>query len=188
MVQSFTEKEFLEPKWFVLFLRSNQEKKTAQRLDVTGIEHYLPCCHSVRQWKDRRVNLEMPLFPGYIFVKLPLIERMKVLILPNVISFVSTGGFPSEISENEIGWLKRGTKEGQAEPHPYLTAGQRVVITNGAMSGMEGILVRDQKNARVVVALESIARAFVIEIDVSSVQFLKKPASNSTIPNVKIAV
>ncbi|HZU32129.1 MAG TPA: transcription termination/antitermination NusG family protein, partial [Candidatus Angelobacter sp.] len=87
------------PYWFVLYVRANQEKKTALRLSGNDIEHFLPCYQSVRQWTDRRVTLEMPLFPGYIFVRLPFIERMKALTLPNVVEMIGSKSAPSIVSE-----------------------------------------------------------------------------------------
>ena len=70
-------------RWYVLFVRSNQEKRVALGLSDRGIEHLLPCYGSLRQWKDRRVKLDIPLFPGYLFVHLPLSERMQALTIPS---------------------------------------------------------------------------------------------------------
>lgn len=164
-----------DPQWFVLFVRSNQEKKTAQRLAGYQIEHFLPCCRSLRQWKDRRVTLEVPLFPSYVFVRLPLIERARVLSLPHVVSLLGTKNAPSAVSEEEIAWIRRSVEYGEVAPHPYLTVGQRVIITTGILSGMQGILVRKQSKTRVVVALDSIARAFVVEVDPAWVEPLDQP-------------
>jgi len=169
-----------EPKWFVLFVRCNQEKMTAQRLTEQEVEHFLPCYQSVRQWKDRRVTLEMPLFPGYLFVHLPLIERARVLTLPNVVSLVGNRNSPSEISEQEIAWIKQGIKHGNAMPYPYLKVGQRVVITSGVLSGMQGILVRKQNKTRVVVSLDSISRGFVVEVDIASVKPIGRSVAEQT--------
>jgi transcription antitermination factor NusG len=159
-----------DPKWYVLFVCSNQEKKVTQHLKSRDVEHYLPCYSSVRQWKDRRVKLQIPLFPGYIFVHLPLIERNKVLTIPHVVSLVGPKGQPSQVSEEEIHWIILGVQCGTAGPHPYLTVGERVVVTEGALSGMEGVLLRRHNNTRIVVALESIARAFTVEIDAACVR------------------
>lgn len=154
-----------EPRWYVLFVRTNQEKRVAQNLKCNDVEHFLPCYSSMRQWKDRRVKLEMPLFPGYVFVKLPLIERIKALKVPNVISLVGAGSSYAEISEEEIAWIQRGVESGTALPHPHLAIGQRVMIKSGVMAGMEGVLLQMKNSARVVVSLDSINRAFVVEID-----------------------
>lgn len=155
----------LHPQWFVLFVRCNQEKTTVRRLADQEIEHFLPCCRSVRQWKDRRVTLEMPLFPGYVFVRMPFSERARVLALPNVVSLIGSKASPSVISEEEIGWIRQGVEHGNAMPHPHFTAGQRVRIISGPLSGMRGVLVRKQNSTRVVVCLDSISRGFVVEVD-----------------------
>lgn len=156
-----------QPRWYVLFVRSNQEKKVAEALRGRDLEYFLPCYKSLRQWKDRRVMLEIPLFPGYIFLRLLLGERARALTIPNVVELVGTRNQPSAISEEEIAWIKLGIEHGRAEPYPYLALGQRVIVTEGVMSGMEGILVRKRNNTRVVVSLDSIARSFVVELDVS---------------------
>jgi len=155
------------PNWFVLFVRANQEKMTARRLQSHDVEHFLPCCRSLRQWKDRRVTLEMPLFPGYVFVRLPFRDRMTVLTLPNVVGLVGSRSVPSIVTPEEIEGIRRGVEHGNAAPHPHLTMGQRVAIVAGALRGMEGILVRAQNGTRLVVSVESIARSFAVEVDIS---------------------
>jgi transcription antitermination factor NusG len=155
------------PKWFVLSVRANQEKKTAQRLASYEIEHLLPCYPSVRQWKDRRVTLEMPLFPGYVFVYLPFVERVRVLSLPNVVGLIGSKNAPSVVSADEIDCIRRGVEFGNAAPHAALVEGQHVVITDGVLRGMEGTLLRSNNNTRVVVAIDSIARCFAVEVDIS---------------------
>jgi transcription antitermination factor NusG len=160
------------PQWFVLFVRTNQEKTTASRLDHLQIEHFLPCFRSLRQWKDRRVTLDVPLFPGYVFVHLPHAERMRVLTLPNVLYFVGSGSSPAVLTDEEIAWIGRGLQSGNAMPHECLSEGQRVVITSGALAGLKGIMVRKVNNTRVVISLDSIGRAFAVEVDFESVRAL----------------
>jgi transcription antitermination factor NusG len=164
--------EFLAPQWYVLFVRSNQEKRVAHSLDRRGVEHFLPCYSSLRHWKDRRIRLEMPLFPGYVFIRLPFVERLLALTVANVISVVGRKDSPAVISSDEIAWIRCGLAHGQAEPHEYLQVGQRVMITSGPLSGMQGVLTRKTNGARVVVSLDSIARAFMVEVDESSIKVL----------------
>jgi transcription antitermination factor NusG len=170
--KSFLRGDFFVPRWYALFVRCNQEKRVTASLHERGIEHLLPCYSSVRHWKDRRVRLEMPLFPGYVFVRLPLTERLQALTVPNVLSLVGRKDSPSVISEEEIAWIRSGVAHGQAHPHEYLKAGQRVMIVDGPLSGMQGILLRRSNGPRVVISLDSIARAFVIEVDESNVKAL----------------
>ena len=54
--------------------RAHHEKRVAAELGARSVEHFLPLYSSVRRWKDRRVQLELPLFPGYVFVRLPFSE------------------------------------------------------------------------------------------------------------------
>lgn len=162
--------EWLVPNWYVLFVRSNQEKRVAQHLSSRAVEYFLPTYESPRQWQDRKVTLVSPLFPGYIFVRLALIERSTVLHVPNVVSLVGTRNIPSVIPNEEIEWIRRGIAHGKAEPHPYLKLGDLVVITVGPMAGIEGSLIRMHNCARILVRLNSISRAFVVEIDSNCVE------------------
>lgn len=168
-----------DPKWFVLFVRCNHEKRTAHRLAETQVEHFLPCYLSRRQWKDRRVTLEMPLFPGYLFVRLPFVERSRVLTLPNVVSLVGGKNSPSVVSEDEIHWIRLGIDHGNAMPHPSPAVGQRVRIISGALSGLQGVLMRHQNGTRVVICLDSISRSFIVEVDLSAIETLPLPCLNT---------
>ena len=172
-----------DPKWFVLFVRANQEKRTALRLREYEVEHFFPSYRSVRQWKDRRVTLEMPLFPGYIFVRLPFVERARVLTLPNVVSLVGNRNFPSVVAEEEIAWIRRAVEHGNVLPHPHLSAGQRVAIISGPLHGMQGIVLRQQNNVRVVISIDSISRGFVVEVDVASI----RPVAQSVVEETRQA-
>jgi transcription antitermination factor NusG len=154
-------------KWFVLHVRVNQEKRTAQRLACSEVEYFLPCYQSLRQWKDRRVTLEMPLFPGYVFVYIDLVDRLKVLTLPNVVGLVGSRNSPSIVSPEEIDRIRRGVEFGNAAPHAAFAVGQRVLITDGALQGMSGCLLRGANNTRVVISIDSIARSFVVDVDIS---------------------
>jgi transcription antitermination factor NusG len=154
-----------DPRWYVLFVRSNQEKRVSSHLSSRGVEHFLPCYSSVRRWKDRRVALEMPLFPGYIFVRFPLLERMKALTVPNVVSLVGTSSSPSVMSDEEIASVRLAVEHGNAEPSGYLREGDRVTIISGVMAGMEGFFVRRQNGVRMIVSLDSIGKAFALEVD-----------------------
>lgn len=164
-----------QPNWYALFVRSNQEKRVAARLEFRGVEHFLPCYLSERQWKDRRVQLERPLFPGYVFVRLAPRDRMHVLTVPNVVNLVGTRSEPSIIPEEEITWIREGVTQGCAEPHPVVDTGARVVVVRGTLEGLQGTLLRAQNGARVLVSIDSIAQAFVVNIDLGDIRYLASP-------------
>jgi transcription antitermination factor NusG len=156
--------------WYVLMVRSNHEKRIAHALGERGIAHFLPCYRSLRQWKDRRITLELPLFPSYLFVRISLAERLRALTIPHVFSLVGTGGSPATVSEREIDSIRRGVEHGEAQPYPYLTVGEPVVVTQGPMCGVAGILVCQQNSARVVISVQTIARSIVLNVDSASVR------------------
>ncbi|HEY2115695.1 MAG TPA: UpxY family transcription antiterminator [Candidatus Angelobacter sp.] len=167
---------WLEPQWYVLFVRSNQEKRVVQHLASRSIEHFLPLWESVRHWQDRKVKLLKPLFPGYVFVRLSLVDRLNALRVPNVLNLVGTKNAPAIVSDEEIGWIKTGLAYGQAEPYPYLQdlkAGQVVLIKAGAMNGLKGTLVGIQNSTRVLVRINSISRAFAVEVEGSDLSVVQ---------------
>ena len=164
---------FVEPRWYAAYTSANHEKRVADQLAVRGVESYLPQYDSVRQWKDRKVRLQMPLFPGYVFVHLALQSRLKVLQVPGVAYLVGFAGRPVAVPEEEFarirGFLQKGLR---AEPHAYLEAGRRVRVRSGPLEGMEGIVVRRKNGNRLVVSLELIQRAMAVDLDGVDVELL----------------
>jgi transcription antitermination factor NusG len=161
-----TSEEYGRTGWYALHVRCNQEHAVARGLCCRGIPHFLPSYDSLRQWKDRRVKLQMPLFPGYLFVRIPIRDRMLVVTVPNVVALVGSGSSPTPVPQEQIDWIQRGIEHGHALPHEWLAVGRQVLIVQGPMAGLEGILVSQRNSSRVVVALESITQAFAVEVDV----------------------
>jgi len=172
-----------ESNWYAVHVRCNQEWNVQKGLSCRGISHFLPCYESVRQWKDRRVKLDLPLFPGYLFVRIALGDRLRVVTVPHVVSLVGSGNNPTAISQEQIDWIQRGIEHGNALPHEWLVVGQRVMVMQGAMAGLEGILVCKRNSSRVVIALESIAQAFAVEVDAQQLTAL--PTNRGTWRAVK---
>jgi transcription antitermination factor NusG len=131
----------------------------------------LPLYRSLRRWKDRRKELDLVLFPGYIFVRIALINRLQVLQLPGVTRFVSFSGLPASVPAEDVEALRNGFAHNlRLEYHPFLTVGRRVRVVSGPLSGARGILVRRKKNdCRLVISLEAIMRSVSLEIDESDV-------------------
>jgi transcription antitermination factor NusG len=157
--------------WYAAYTCANHEKSVAEQLSVRSVEHFLPLYESVRRWKDRRVHLQLPLFPGYVFVRLALRDRLQVLQIPSLARLVSFNGTPAALPEAEIEALKAGLERGlHAVPHPYLKAGRRVRITTGPLEGLEGIVIRKKNALRFVISLDLIMRSVAIEIAVADLE------------------
>jgi transcription antitermination factor NusG len=165
-----TQMAMVEPRWYAAYTCANHEKNVAAELGAREVEHFLPLYSSVRRWKDRRVQLDLPLFPGYLFVRLALPERLRVVQIPSVVRLVGFGGLPTALPDTEIETLRSGLCQSlRAEPHPFLTVGRRVRITAGPFAGLEGVLKRKKSSLRVVVTLELIQRSVAVEVDVAEI-------------------
>jgi transcription antitermination factor NusG len=156
-----------EAKWFAVYTNSRHEKRVDQHLSLRKIEHYLPVYRVQHKWSNGlKVTLDLPLFPGYIFVRIQRAERVRVLEIPGVLAIVGgTGGEPAPLPEEEIEALRIGLPLRRVEPHPLLKVGQRARIRSGAFEGMEGVVVRKKNSFRVVLTLDAIMQSFAVEVD-----------------------
>jgi transcription antitermination factor NusG len=167
--------DYLELRWYAAYTCANHEKRVREQLEPRSIESYLPLYEAVRRWKDRRMRLQLPLFPGYVFVRMALVDRLRVLQVPSVVRLVGFNGHLAALPDAEIEGLKNGLACGvRAEPHPFLTAGRRVRIKGGPLEGREGILLRRKGSLRVVLSIELIHRSIVVDVDVADVQPLTR--------------
>jgi transcription antitermination factor NusG len=162
---------FCQPFWYAAYTSANHEKRVAEQLTQRSVEHFLPLYDTVRRWKDRRVQLQLPLFHGYVFVRLALRDRLQVLQVPGVAKLVGFNGTPTPLPQEEIETLRTSLAGGvRAEPHPYLTVGRRVRVKAGPLAGVEGILVKRKNRARFVMSVALIQRAMAVEIDEADIE------------------
>src|SRR5258708_3631131 len=148
---SFLPDDYLDPRWYAVCTFSNHEKRVGDQLRERGVEHFLPLYDSVRRWKDRRVQLQLPLFPGYVFVHLALRDRLRILNIPSVARLVGFGGPPVALPDNEMEALRSSlAPQLRAEPNPFLKGGRRWRGAKGPLAALEGIVGRQKKQRRVV--------------------------------------
>jgi transcription antitermination factor NusG len=155
-----------EVHWYAAYISANHEKKVAVELARRSVECFLPLYSSVRRWKDRRVELDIPLFPGYVFVRFCLKERLRVLQIPGVVRFVGFGNCAVQVPEIEIKQIQEILNQGfRAEPHPYLTSGKRVRVKGGPLNSLEGVILRRKNRSRLVISFDLIQRSVAVELD-----------------------
>lgn len=155
--------------WLVAYTQPRHEKRVAEHLERKCIEQFLPLYESVRQWKGRRARVLMPLFPSYVFVRLPAESRVRVLELPGVVRLVGFADGPATLPDSEVETLRRGACA-RLEPYPYLTAGRKVRVRNGPLAGANGFLVRRKGGFRVVLSLALIERSVAAEVDLVDIE------------------
>ena len=165
----------VERNWYAVYTCPRHEKRVAEQIKQNRISCFLPMYRSLRRWKDRRKELELALFPGYVFVRIAFRDRLQVLQIASVVRFVGFNGRPIPLPENEMESLMNGLSSGvRAEPHPYLTVGRSVRVKYGPLAGTHGILVRRKEKFRVVLSLDLIMRSVAVEVDESDIE----PASS----------
>lgn len=163
--------------WAAVYTRHQHEKIVAQTLTAKGFEVFLPLYESVRRWKDRRKLLSLPLFPGYVFVRGALDRRLQVVTTPGIHMILYQGDKVATIQEEEIQAIRR-TVDGNfhVEPHPFLKCGELVRVKRGALSGIEGILVRKKNMFRLVLSVDLLAQSVAVEVDAADVEPLGNQA------------
>jgi len=159
--------------WYALRTRPRHEKCVAEQLRVRLVETYLPIYHCVHRWKNGvQAELELPLFPCYLFAHVSAQARLPVLQIPGVVGFAGPNATPTAISRDEIDTLRTATEQLKAEPHPFLNIGDRVRIVAGPLFGMEGILIRRKQALRVVLAIEIIMRSITVEVSAFEIEHI----------------
>jgi transcription antitermination factor NusG len=139
-------------------------------LEHKGVEQFLPTYRSRRIWADRIKTLDLPLFPGYVFCRIPMNARNVVVTVDGVVGLVGAGRQPLPVSDDEIESIRTLTQaQLPAEPWPFLKIGQTVRITHGSLAGVEGILIRVKNTWRLVVSVTLLERSVAVEIDAAFV-------------------
>ena len=147
------------------------EKKVANNLGELGHEFYLPTYESLRQWHDRKKKITLPLFPNYVFVKLNQVERLNVFGVKGVRKFVSIEKSPVTIAENVITELKKIINAGfDIQQENFFEQGAEVKIVKGQLAGMQGLIMDEDRNGRVLIRIDSLVRAFSINVPVEHLE------------------
>jgi transcription antitermination factor NusG len=157
-------------RWYAAYTLPRHEKAVADRLSKMELETYLPLYSAMHSWNHRQVRVELPLFPGYVFVRMDITRKARVLGHPGVIRMVGSNGKAAALPDDDIETLRSSLAVCKAEPYPFLTAGKRVRIKSGPLAGLEGKIVRRKGTVRLVVLINLIQRAILIELDAAHAQ------------------
>ena len=152
--------------WFALRTSPRHEKLVHARLLGRGIEAFLPLWGRWSQWKDRRMKIAVPLFPGYCFARFALADRAPVIKTAGVVDIVKTGGTPEPVTDREIESLQKLVRSRlEYDPHPGLREGTAVEVVRGPLLGVRGILIRREARCRLVISVNVIRQGAAVEID-----------------------
>jgi transcription antitermination factor NusG len=132
-----------------------------------GYEELLPLYRTSRRWSDRVKQIDLPLFPGYLFCRFdPANRTLPILTTPGVIGIVGAGKTPVAVADHEIDAVRRMIGSGlAAQPWPYLGVGSLVYMEAGPLAGLEGTVTNIDKVCRLVVSVPLLQRSVAVEID-----------------------
>lgn len=160
--------------WFALNVKSRYERIAAKFLENRGHEWFLPMYKSRRCWSDRIKELDVPLFPGYLFCRFDIYNRLPVLMVPGVLGIVGGTKLPTPIDRAEIDALQATVRAGLSrEPWPFLHVGDRVRIEHGSLAGVEGILLQVKGRHRLILSVTLLQRSVAVDVDSAWVSSLE---------------
>lgn len=161
------------PRWYAVYTHPRAEKVVASHLGQREIENFLPLYSKVSRWKNgMKMHLDLPLFPGYLFVKIPLSDRLRVLQTPSVTTLVGSGRRPIAVAEQEVEILRAQLNRVAAVPHPYMSIGDRVRVVSGPLRGLEGFLIQKKNESRFILSMDLIMQSISVEIDTCDIELV----------------
>lgn len=170
--------------------RARHEKKVDRLLAERGFETFLPVATQLRQWKDRKKEVEFVMFPGYTFVRASPADVARVLATVGVVDFIRSGGAPVAMAEEDVENVRRlaaafARTEAEPELVPLPAAGTRVRITSGPFQGIDAVLVDQRGGRRLVVGFEAIGQALRLDLDATSLEILDRSVGHSASSDVR---
>jgi transcription antitermination factor NusG len=167
-----------ESHWYAVWTRSRQEKTTSALLDSLGVQNYLPLKSELRQWSDRKQMVETPVFSGYLFVYINLMTNIRLQILesPGVVALVGNQTGPLSIPDQEIDDIRTVLAARVAYSlQSSLQNGDRVRVIRGVLAGVEGTLVRNNPESRLLVSIDMIRQSLGVSVSPEDVERVEGP-------------
>jgi transcription antitermination factor NusG len=167
-----------DSRWFAVWTRSRQEKVAATMLEMSGVPFFLPLKTDLRQWSDRRQPVSVPLFSGYLFVRMnPTRDtRLRILNAPGVAGLVGNGAGPWPIPDQQIEDIRKVlSHRAECSVAPILKEGDLVRVRRGPLTGVEGRLSQNNSTTRLLISIESINMSLAINLSREDVELAFRP-------------
>lgn len=154
-------------RWLVFYTRARAEKVSERQVFEKGIQVFLPKCVVVRQWKDRKKRVTLPLFPNYIFALVDEYERIEVLECRGIVRNLTFNGRMVEMSSDEVSQIELMQSEPeslQTIAPPLPLPGKKILISDGPMKGLKGEVMEHYGSTQVLVRINSINQAVKVKL------------------------
>ena len=169
--------------WYALHVKTRFEKVVSRNLRGKGYDEFLPLYRRTSRWSDRTKQIELPLFPGYVFCRFNPAHRLPILTIPGVNTIVGIGKILMPVEESEIANIRTVLEsDSYCEPWPFLQIGQKVCVERGPLAGTEGIVALVKNSYRLVISVNLLQRSVAVEIDRDCLRPIRndQPASTNT--------
>ena len=168
------------PRWYVLHTRSRFENVVHEGLARKQVEAYVPRITVPSKRRDRRQMIQVPLFPGYVFVRSDLnpYQQLEIVKTVGVVRFIANRQGPLPVGDETIASLKiMVATDRQIITGRRLRRGDRIMVVTGPMTGVVGSFARYRGRSRVVVNIEALGQYAAVEIDADAVEPLAPVAA-----------
>jgi transcriptional antiterminator NusG len=161
----------IDQPWYAVWTRSRAEKAVHEQLERKGVEVFLPTVPRWSRWKDRRKQIDWPLFPGYCFARFEPQDSLQILNCTGVATIVSFDGKLAPIPSGEVDAIRRLVTSGlRYDSCPFVKEGDRVEVIHGPLKGVSGLLMKKDRHARLVLSVDLIGRAVAVTVDAADVR------------------
>ena len=152
--------------WYALCVKSNRERLVSETAKEKGYEEFLPIYRSRRRWSDRYKDIDLPLFPGYVFCRFDIANRLPLLSIPGVAYIVGVGKTPVPLADQEIAAIRAVTQSGLSlQPWPFVDIGQAVLIEDGPLRGVVGVVINTKGAQHLIVSITLLQRSVAVDVD-----------------------
>jgi transcriptional antiterminator NusG len=157
-------------RWYALYVRSRHEKAVEKGLRGKGYTVFAPSYRTKRKRVDRNIEMDVALFPGYVFCQFDSNMRLPILLTPGIVRVVGRGNRPEPVDDTEIASIRTLALSGHSvQPWPFLESGQRIRLQSGPLAGAEGIFLRVKDEYHLVVSITLLQRAVSVVIEKDAV-------------------
>jgi transcription antitermination factor NusG len=156
--------------WYALHVRSRHERVVENSLKGKGYSVFSPFYRTRRKRVDRTAEIDVALFPGYVFCHFDSNYRLPILMTPGIVGVVGPGKKPEPVDDTEIASIRAIAMSGRpVQPWPFLRSGQRIRLNSGPLMGAEGIFLRVKDECHLVVSVTLLQRAISVVIEKDAV-------------------
>ncbi|MCH8028481.1 MAG: UpxY family transcription antiterminator [Candidatus Dadabacteria bacterium] len=163
----------IDKEWYAVYTASRHEKAANAALCEKGKETFLPLREVISQWKDRKKEIQVPLFPGYLFTNIHLQDRWSVLNTPGIVRILGINGTPVPVPAQQIEAIRELlSSKLKYDPYPYFCEGKEVMVVNGPLQGTRGRILEKRGACRLILSIDFIQRAVSVEVDIRVVELV----------------